>query len=189
MKELLFLLFLHLHATVLHFLRNKLIVYSGVNMAWLLVCSGNPSQTQSCWRTKPQYAVWPWPVNTTPPHPSSLDFLSSLDPSLPLSAAILLSSASSLWLCLHKRQSLPVLVLSFSSTPLHPLLLSSIFLSVQALLIMLRSTYINRRKEARKVVGSSGWMTLMRSLWLATQPKTNLPPSSSHLHPHSYWFP
>lgn len=98
-----FLLLLHSHAKVLHFLRNWLIVYSAVYMTWLLFCSGNPLQTQSCWHTKPQCTVWPWPVNTTLPHPSFLDFLSTLDPSLPLSPALLpLSSASSLWLCLNK---------------------------------------------------------------------------------------
>lgn len=178
MEELLFL------TSQTDFLRNGLILYSGVNIAWLLLFCGNPSQTQSCWRTKSQYTLWPWPVNKAPPHPSFLDFLSSRDPSLllpffhfplPLQSGFAYTNIGA--------RSCPGAFLqtsaSFSSFIHLPL-------CSQVPLIKLCGTYTNRQKQARKVVGNAGSMTLMRSLWLATQPKTNLPPS--HLHPQLHWF-
>lgn len=182
MKELLFLLFLYSCARILHFLRSGLIVHSGVNIAWLLVCSGS-SQTLSCWHTKPQCALSLRPVNTSPPHPSSLDFLSSLDPSLPSPFSIFPLPPHSALLTQAPEPSCPGAFLhlytSPSSSPVIRLPLSSSPADY--------TTYINRGKEARKVVGSTGWSTLMRSLWFATQPKNSLPPS--HLHPLSFWFP
>lgn len=131
MEELLFL------TSQTDFLRNGLILYSGVNIAWLLLFCGNPSQTQSCWRTKSQYTLWTWPVNKAPPHPSFLDFLSSRDPSL-----LLPRSRFSTFLCLFNLAlltliSAPVPVLVLSSKLPHPFLLSSIFLSV------LKSLWLN----------------------------------------------
>lgn len=177
MEELLFL------TSQTDFLRNGLILYSGVNIAWLLLFCGNPSQTQSCWRTKSQYTLWPWPVNKAPPHPSFLDFLSSRDPSLLLPFFHFPALQSGFAYTNIGARSCPGAFLqtsaSFSSF-IHLTLCS------QVPLIKLCGTYTNRRKQARKVVGNAGSMTLMRSLWLATQPKTNLPPS--HLHPQLHWF-
>lgn len=162
MKELLLFSAFTCCVAELHFLRSGLIVDSGVNISGLLVCSGNLELLIH------KAAVLS--VSMACKHNSTTSLLSG--PPLisgPLTSAVrypllLLSSASSLCLCIHKHQSLPVLVLSSISTPLHPLILSSIFLCVRALLITPHSYHINRRKQGRKAVGSAGWMTLMRSL-------------------------
>lgn len=167
-------LFLTWQTEVLDFLRNRLIVYSDVNVAWLLVSCGNPSQTRSCQHIKSQYTVLPYPVNKEPPHPSYLTPTSSHLRTCRLCSPLLFPSPLCiLSLALLTQTPAPVPVLVLSSISDFFILFSFIHLSTHVLLITLCGTYINRRKEARKVVGSTGWMTLMRSLWLATQPKTN----------------